>query len=275
MGQDRNVRSQSLAGRSVILTGASEGIGRALALELAARHARLALAARDRDRLESLAQECRGRGGEAVAIPTDVANEHDCDWLVQETVKAFGGIDVLVHNAGITMWSRFDEMKDLGIYEALMRVNYLGPVQLTAHALPHLKQSRGLIVAVASLAGMTGVPERTGYAASKHAMIGFFDSLRIELAGSGVDVSVIAPDFVVSEIHKRAIGPDGQPLGNSPMQQSKIMTAAECAARIVRAIEKRERLVLMSTRGQLGRWLKILAPSWIDRIAARAIRERH
>jgi short-subunit dehydrogenase len=275
MAQVNASDARGLAGKRIILTGASEGIGRALALELASRRARLALAARDRDRLESLVQECRLRGGEAIAVPTDIANEQDCDWLVQEAVKSFGGLDVVVHNAGVTMWSRFDALKDFEIFETLLRVNYLGPVHLTAHALPHLKQSKGLIVAVASLAGLTGVPERSGYAASKHAMIGFFDSLRIELAGSGVDVSVIAPDFVVSEIHKRAIGPDGQPLGSSPMQQSKIMTAAECAARIARAIEKRERLVLMSARGKLGRWLKLLAPSIIDRIAARAIRQRH
>jgi short-subunit dehydrogenase len=142
-------------------------------------------------------------------------------------------------------------------------------------ALPHLKQSRGLLVAVASLAGLTGVPERSGYAASKHAMIGFFDSLRIELAGSGVDVTVVAPDFVVSEIHKRAIGPDGEPLGESPMMQSKIMTAEECARRIADAVQKRQRQLLMSARGKWGRWLKLLAPSLIDRIAARAIRQRH
>jgi short-subunit dehydrogenase len=106
-------------------------------------------------------------------------------------------------------------------------------------------------------------------------MIGFFDSLRIELSGSGVDVSVIAPDFVVSEIHKRAIGADGEPLGESPMVKAKIMTAEACARRIARAIERRERQVLMSTRGKLGRWLKLLAPAVIDRMAARAIRQRH
>ena len=261
--------------KRVILTGASEGIGRALALALAAQGARLALAARDRERLESLAKECRALGGEALALPTDVTNAQDCEWLVAETVKAFGGIDVLVHNAGITMWSRFDALQDLSILERIMEVNYLAPARLTSLALPHLKQSRGLLVAVASLAGLTGVPERSGYAASKHAMVGFFDSLRIELRGSGVDISVVAPDFVVSEIHKRAIGPDGEPLGESPMQQSKIMTAKDCADRIVRAIEKRERLVLMSTRGRLGRWLKRLAPTWIDRIAEKAIRQRH
>jgi short-subunit dehydrogenase len=264
-----------LTGQRIILTGASEGIGRALALALASAGARVALAARDRGRLESLAAECRARGAEAVAVPTDISNEQDCEWLVAESVKALGGIDVLIHNAGVTMWSRFDALQDLSIFETLMRVNYLGPVHLTSQALPHLKQSKGLIVAVASLAGLTGVPERSGYAASKHAMIGFFDSLRIELAGSGVDVSVIAPDFVVTEIHKRAIGPDGQPLGESPMNQLKIMTAADCAARIMRAIERRERLVLMSTRGKLGRWLKLLAPTVIDRIAAKAIRDRH
>jgi short-subunit dehydrogenase len=264
-----------MKGRRIILTGASEGIGRALALELAARGARLALAARDRDRLESLTQECRGRGGDALAVPTDVTNQQDLEWLVAETLKTFGGIDTVVHNAGITMWSRFDALADLSIFERIMEVNYLAPVRLTALTLPHLKQSRGLIVAVASLSGLTGVPERTGYAASKHAMIGFFDSLRIELVGSGVDVSVIAPDFVVSEIHRRAVGPDGEPLGTSPMMQSKIMTAEECARQIVRAMEKRQRLLLMSTRGKLGRWLKLLAPSVIDRIAAKAIRQRH
>jgi short-subunit dehydrogenase len=264
-----------MKGRRIILTGASEGIGRALALELAAHGARIALAARDRERLESLAQECRARGGEALAIPTDITNQQDLDWLVTESVKAFGGIDVVIHNAGITMWSRFDALEDLEIFERLMEVNYFAPVQLTALTLPHLRESRGLIVAIASLAGLTGVPERSGYAASKHAMVGFFDSLRIELVGTGVDITVIAPDFVVSEIHKRAIGPDGQPLGASPMMQSKIMTAADCARRIAAALDKRPRLLLMSMRGRLGRWLKLLAPAVIDRMAARAIRQRH
>jgi short-subunit dehydrogenase len=264
-----------MKGRRIILTGASEGIGRALALELAARGARVSLAARDRERLDSLAQECRARGGEALAVPTDVTSQQDLEWLVAETVKSFGGVDAVVHNAGITMWSRFDALQDLSIFERLMDVNYHAPVRLTSLALPHLKQSNGLIVVVASMAGLTGVPERSAYAGSKHAVIGFFDSLRIELAGSGVDVTVVAPDFVVSEIHKRAIGPDGEPLGTSPMREAKIMTAAECAVHIVRGMEKRQRLVLMTARGKWGRWMKLVAPSLIDRIAAKAIRERH
>jgi short-subunit dehydrogenase len=264
-----------LEGRRIILTGASEGIGRALALALAVNKARIVLAARDASRLESLARECRAAGGEAHAVPTDVANAHDCEWLIAESVRALGGIDVLVNNAGITMWSRFDALADLEVFERLLEVNYLAPVRLTSLALPHLKESKGLMVAVASLAGLTGVPERTAYSGSKHALVGFCDSLRIELADSGVDVCVVAPDFVVTETHKRALGSDGQPLGESPMQQLKIMTAEDCAARIIRGIERRERLVLMSARGKIGRWLKLVFPALIDRIAAKAIRERH
>ena len=179
----QGVDMSNLSGIRIILTGASEGIGRALALALASRGARLALAARDRERLESArAGMPRARRRSVARCPPTSPTQQDCEWLVDETVKAFGGIDVVVHNAGITMWSRFDALQDLTIFERVMEVNYLAPVRLTALSLPHLKQSKGLLVAVASLAGLTGVPERSGYAASKHAMIGFFDSLRIELA---------------------------------------------------------------------------------------------
>jgi short-subunit dehydrogenase len=156
-----------------------------------------------------------------------------------------------------------------------MRLNYLGSVFPTYYALPHLKRSRGRIVAVASMAGLIGVPTRTGYAAAKHAVIGFFDSLRVELADSGVSVTVVCPDFVVSEIHKRALGSDGRPLGENPMADAKIMTAEDCAAMMIGAIGRRERMMLTSARGKLGRWLKLIAPGRIDRMAAAAIRDKH
>lgn len=232
------------------------------------------LAARSADRLAATAVECRARSAEVLEVPTDVSERAQCERLIEHAAAAFGGIDALVNNAGITMWSRFDAITDPAVFERLIAVNYLGSVYLTAAALPHLKRSRGLIVAIASVAGLTGVPERTGYAASKHAMVGFFDSLRIELAGSGVDVTVAAPDFVVSEIHKRAVGADGRPLGRSPMQESRIMTSEQCARLIRRAMEKRQRLLITSARGKFGRVLKLFAPSVIDRIAARAIRNR-
>jgi short-subunit dehydrogenase len=261
------------AGKSIVLTGASSGIGRALALALAPQRPRLVLAARDAETLADVADECRALGAEAMVVPTDVTDPAATAFLVETAVSAFGGIDVLVNNAGISMIARFDEVTDLAIFESLMRVNYLGCVYLTHHALPHLLARRGQIVAIASLAGLTGVPTRTGYAASKHAVIGFFDSLRIELADSGVDVTIIAPDFVISEIHRRSIGADGRPVGQSPMQESRIMTAERCAALTLAAMARRQRMAILSARGRWGRFARLIAPALIDRIAARAVRE--
>jgi NAD(P)-dependent dehydrogenase (short-subunit alcohol dehydrogenase family) len=235
----------------------------------------LVLAARDAAALEEVAVRCRAAGAEALVVPTDVAEPAACRALVERAVAAWGALDVLVHNAGLTMWSRLDELTDLEVLERLMRVNYLGPAHLTWHALPHLVRARGRIVVVASVAGLTGVPTRTGYAASKHAAFGFFDSLRIELAASGVTVTMVAPDFVLSDIHRRALGPDGQPLGVSPLAESRIMTAEECARLMVPAIEKRRRLLITSRRGRLGRWVRLVAPGLIDRVARRAIARGH
>ena len=260
------------AGKVVVVTGASTGIGRALCLELAPQRPRLVLAARDEARLHEVAEECRARGAEALVAPTDVTVPEQCRTLVERALARFEGVDALVNNAGTSMWARFDEVQDLSVFEALMRVNYLGSVYPTHFALPELKRRRGQIVCVASLAGLTGVPTRTGYAASKHAMIGFFDSLRVELRGTGVAVTVVAPDFVVSEVHRRSLGADGQPLGWSPVQESKIMTTGACARMIVRAMTGRRRLVVGSLRGRVGRWVRLFSPGLIDRIAERAVR---
>jgi short-subunit dehydrogenase len=264
----------SMKDQRIILTGASEGIGRALAVRLAGEGARLILAARNAERLQSVVEECRELGAKAYAVPTDVTDPTACSELIRSAIAHFGDIDVLILNAGVTMWSRFDRITDHGVFEDLMRVNYLAPVRLTALALPYLRRTCGHVVAIASVAGITGVPERTAYAASKHALVGFAESLRIELKPAGVAVTVVAPDFVVSEIHKRAIGADGQALGASPLQNDRVMTAEECAKRIVRGIERRERLVLMSMRSRIGRWLRLVAPGTVDSIAARAIRNR-
>ncbi len=263
-----------LSGHVVVVTGASQGIGKAICLELAPRSPRLVLAARDEGALERVAGECRERGAEALVVPTDVTSEEACRRLIERTVERFGGIDVLVANAGMSMWSRLDEVTDLGMYERLFRLNVLGCVYPVYFALSHLKRSKGRIVGVSSVAGMNGVPTRTGYSATKHALFGFFDSLRIELKGDGVSVTVAAPDFVLSEIHRRAAGPDGRPLGESPMQEGKIMSAEECARRIVRAAARRDRLWIGSLRGRVGRFVKLLAPGVVDAIAAKAIRER-
>jgi short-subunit dehydrogenase len=124
------------------------------------------------------------------------------------------------------------------------------------------------------VAGIAGVPARTGYAASKHALFGFFDSLRIELEGTGVSVTMVAPDFVLSELHRRALAHDGKPLGKSPLQEGKIMTAEKCAKLIVKAMENRDRLLLTSRRAKVARWLRMVSPRSVDNIAKKAIREK-
>jgi short-subunit dehydrogenase len=261
------------AGKVVIVTGASQGIGKALCLELAPQQPRLVLAARDASALEAVAGACATRGAETLVVPTDVADEGSCRALVAKAVERFSGLDVLVNNAGIGMLARFEEVTDLSQYERLMRVNYLGSVYPTFYALPHLKKSRGQIVAVSSLAGLCGVPLRTAYAATKHAQIGFFDSLRIELDGTGVAVTVIAPYFVQSEIRRRSPGPDGRTVAASPLREHEIMSAEECARQMRRAMEKRQRILVMTLKGKLGRWLGLALPQLVDHLAAEAVRK--
>ncbi len=254
-----------------IITGASEGIGRAIALMLARHQTKLVISARNKDRLDKLKKEIEKRGSQALVVAADLTEKNACENMIKTAINHFGSIDILINNAGRTMWTRFDEIKNLSMFEDIMNLNYLSAVYSTYFALPYLKKSKGTIVGISSVAGMTGVPYRTAYAASKHAMFGFFDSLRIELQDSGVNVIMIAPDFVVSQIHKRALDGNGNPLGQTPVQESKVMTADECAQKILKSIEKKNRLLITSLRGRLSRWIKLIAPSLMDIIAAKAI----
>ncbi len=163
-----------LTGKVVIITGASEGIGRALAVALARVGCQLVLSARNEIRLASLALEIASYGPAPFVFAADVASQEQCEALITASIAHYGHLDILINNAGMTMWSRFDELTQLSVLEDIMRVNYLGPAYLTHAALPYLKSRQGQIVVVASLAGLTGVPTRSGYAASKHAVIGFF-----------------------------------------------------------------------------------------------------
>ena len=259
------------SGSVVLVTGGSAGIGEALALRLADRGCRLALAARGADALDRVAAACQARGADALAFPTDVADEAQCRAFVEAASEAYGRIDVLVNNAGISMWARFDELDDLEPLERIMQVNYFGAVYCTHAALPHLKASRGRIVNVASLTGKTGVPTRTGYAASKHAMAGFFDSLRIELMDTGVSVTTAFPGFVATGVRRHAYGADGTPLGESPVQEDEVMAADTCARIILAAADARRREVVMTARGKVGQWVKLVAPGLVDRLARKAI----
>src|SRR5258706_12107653 len=265
------MNADDLDNNVVVITGASKGIGAELAWQLAGKGARLVLAARNEKELEAAAERCRKRGASVVAVKADVSVERDCQAIVAGAVLAFGRLDTLVNNAGASMWARFEDIRDMSILERLMQVNYMGAVYCTHHALPHLRESKGRLIGVASLAGRTGVPTRTGYSASKHAMTGFFDSLRIELEGSGVTVTMIYPGFVATGIRENATGPDGKAILVSPVKEGEVMGVEECARRIATAIARREREVVMTARGKIGLWLKLLAPSLIDRIAKRAI----
>jgi len=255
----------------VVITGGSSGIGREIAYQLSAQGALLVLAARDPSLLESVTAECRRRGARAIAVPTDVAIESQCRALIERAVAEFGRIDTLINNAGLSMHARFEELDSMEPIERLMRVNFFGSVYCTSYALPYLTTTRGRLVAVCSLAGLTGVPTRTAYAASKHAMAGFFNSLRIEIADDGVSVTVVYPGFVATEIATRAIGPHGVTLAQRPVRDAEVMPADECARRIVTAAAGRKREAVMTLRGKLGLWLRLVAPGTIDRIATRTV----
>ena len=258
-----------------IITGASTGIGEELAYQLADQGACLVLTARREAELERVAAKVRERGAAAgakvIIVSADVAIESDCKKIIDAALNEFGRIDTLVNNAGMTMWAKFADIQDVSMLARIMQVNYMGAVYCTHYALPHLKASKGRIVGIASLTGLIGVPTRTGYAASKHAMRGFFDSLRIELEDDSVTVTMVYPGFVATGIRENATGADGKPAKIDPVNQDDVMSVDECTTLIVRAIEQRKREEVMTLKGKLGQWLKLIAPGVIDGIAKKAV----
>ncbi len=259
----------------IIITGPSSGIGRALALHLAPQRPWLVLAARDVERLQEVADSCERQGARTLVVPTDIADPDACEALIQRTVAACEKIDVLVNNAGFSMWATVEEVQDVDLFKRLMQVNYLGSVWCTKFALPYLKGTGGRIVAISSLAGLTGVPGHSGYCATKHAMQGFFDSLRIELDGTGVTVTIIAPDFVQSEIHARSVKGDGSPSGRVLRAPGSVLTADACAKVILQAMTSRKRLAFTSVRGRWGRWIKLLSPALVDWMAKKGVADTY
>ena len=258
-------------GKAVIVTGASSGIGRAVALQLAAEGARLALAARSAERLEAVVQDCRQRGCQAIAVPTDVSDEAQCRALVERARDEYGRLDMLVNNAGMAMVAKLDELADLDLFRQVMEVNFYGAVYCTYHALPHLKETRGQIVNIASLGGRLAIPFNTSYVDSKFALVGLSDSLRMELARAGVSVTVVCPYWVVTEFHERLMDKEGRPRGAAgrALYTEKMMTADQCAQIVLEAARRRKREVIMRP-GPLVIWLKQLAPGLADKLIIEA-----
>lgn len=251
--------------KTIVITGASSGIGYALAYEFASRGARIVMGARSEDKLRSIAEDLAARGTQAVYEPTDVTREEDCRRLVEKAVSSFGRIDVLICNAGISMRALFDEV-DLGVLKRLMDVNFWGTVYCTKYALPYIQASRGSIVGVSSVAGFHGLPGRTGYSASKYAMTGFLETLRIENLKKGLHVMIACPGFTASNVRFSALTADGSQQGETPRDESKMMTAEQVARIVGRGIVRRKRLCLMEAEGRATHFVKKFAPGFLDRM---------
>ena len=263
----------------VIVTGASSGIGLATAKSFAAKGDCVVLASRDLHKLQNtVASLGNTYGKEAVldghsvprflAVKTDVVREEDCKNLIETTADTYGRIDVLVNNAGVSMRALFKDL-ELDVIKHLMDVNFWGTVFCSKHALPYLLATKGSVVGVISIAGYKGLPARTGYSASKFAIYGFLDTLRVEHLKEGLHVMIFAPGFTASNIRFRALTADGTPQGETPRNEEKMMSADTVARHLVNGVYKRKREVILTPIGKLTVLLNKFFPSLVDRLEYR------
>lgn len=261
-----------LADSGVLVAGASRGLGRALSIALAEKGARLALLARDGVELEKTAALCRQAGApQVLALVADITQRDDCQRAVDETLHSLGGLDVLIANAGLSMWAAFDQVRDLTVFERLIEVNYLGAVYLLHASLAHLRAHRGRIVAISSAQAWTGMPYHTGYAAAKAALQSFLDSLAMEI-GDEVHMMGVYPGWIRgTDLRASALGADGQPLGASKRSHSRLsVTPEECSRAIVRGLERDSRMVFVPRYARLLYLLRPVAYPLIQRVLYRA-----
>lgn len=256
-----------MRGKVVIVTGASSGIGKALVYELAHRGARIVMAARNLEKLQSIRQDLEKQGVSILSVCTDVTKEQECRDLMEQAYARFGRIDVLINNAGISMRALLETL-ETAVLHKVMDVNFWGTVYCTKYALPYLLQTQGSVVGVISIAGFIGLPGRTGYAASKFAVRGFLNTVRIENRKKGLHVLVAAPGFTASNIRKTALDASGHQQGESPRDEAKMMSAERCASIIVKGIQKRKRELIMTfVEGKLAVFLSKWFPRLVDRLS--------
>ena len=248
-----------------MITGASSGIGEAMAREYAKMGAKVVMAARRSEELERIAAEIGNAGGSVAFAACDVTKEEECKHLMEVAVEAFGGIDVLICNAGLSMRALFDDC-DLRVLHRLMDVNFWGTVNCTKYALKWLQQSKGSLVGISSVAGIHGLPGRTGYSASKYAMTGFLDTIRIENLKKGLHVMTACPGFTASNVRFSALTADGTQQGETPRDEAKMMTPEDVAHIVAKGIQRRKRLCLMEWEGRGTHLLKKFFPALVDKL---------
>ncbi|MFA6770025.1 MAG: SDR family oxidoreductase [Bacteroidales bacterium] len=248
----------------VIITGASSGIGMAAATEFAKNGAKVVIAARSAHKLEALKRELTSYT-QVLPVKCDVTVEQECKNLVQKAVDRFGKIDILVNNAGISMRALFKDL-DLTVIKQLMDVNFWGTVYCTKYALPHILQQKGSVVGVVSIAAFKGLPARTGYSASKFAVYGFLDTLRVEHLKDNLHVMIFAPGFTASNIREQALVADGSKQGDTPRDEGKMMSAQKCALHLLKGIKKRKAQVVLTPIGNLLVILNKFFPRLADRL---------
>jgi len=251
----------------VIITGASSGIGKALVYNLASKGAKISMAARNTKKLEEIKNDIEKKFSTQITyIKCDVTKELDCKNLINTTIKDFRKIDVLINNAGISMRAIFDDVK-LSVIRDLMNVNFWGTVYCTKFALPYLQKSKGSLVGIISIAGYIGLPGRTAYSASKFAVRGFLDTIRIENLKKGLHVLVAAPGFTASNVRLSALVADGKQQGETPRDESNMMSAEKCAEIISKGIIKRKRKIIMTfEEGKLTVFLSKWMPKILDKL---------
>lgn len=253
-----------LKDKVVIITGASSGIGEASAKEFAFLGAKLVIAARNMEKLQLIGTQLKDKCDVHI-VKCDVSKEDDCRNLIDSTIERFGKIDILVNNAGISMRAMFMDL-DLSVIKQLMDVNFWGTVYCTKYALPHILKQQGSVVGVISIAGFKGLPARTGYSASKFAIYGFLDTLRIEHLKDNLHVMIFAPGFTASSIREKALVADGSRQGETPRDEGKMMTSEECARHLINGIKKRKAQMVLTPVGKTLVILNKFFPRLVDKL---------
>lgn len=257
-----------LKDKVVIITGATSGIGEACALTFGKEGAKIVITGRNQEKLDRSSKHLKSLGIEVLAILADAGSEADNRKMADETIKAFGRIDILINNAGISMRALFQEL-DLEVFRKVMDTNFWGTVYATKFCLPAILESKGSIIGISSINGFRGTPARTAYTASKYAMNGFFESLRTEVMNQGVHVMVAAPGFTASNIRNNALTANGHVQGASPRDEAKMMTAEQVAEDILKATLKRKRDLVLTTQGKLAVFFNKWAPTFMDGVVYR------